>query len=283
MANVLPAAKRVQIVSALIEGCSIRSTARMVGVSRNTVTKLLLDLAEVCQRHSDEHFRDLPCRRLQVDEIWSFVYAKAKNVPAERQGEFGVGDVWTFTAIDAETKLVPSWLVGSRDTGCATELLQDLAGRLRAGRSSPPTVTDVPGGDGSGVRLRPRLRHAPEDLRRRPGAGDALQPRRVHRLQGGDDSGRPGPRPRLDLLRRAPEPHHADEHAAVHPADQRISKKVENHAAAVAVHFFFYNWCRPHLSLRTERDNRVTPAMAAGIARRPWTVAEMVGLLNPEN
>lgn len=105
----------------------------MTGVARNTVTKLLLDLAAVCEAYSNAHLVNLPCRRLQVDEIWAFCYAKEKNVPAGKKGIFGYGDVWTFAAIDAETKLVASWLVGSRDTGSATELMQDLQRRL-AGR-----------------------------------------------------------------------------------------------------------------------------------------------------
>ncbi len=130
MANVLSTAKRVQIVSALVEGVGIRATARMADVSKDTVMKLWREIGEACIRYQDETFRNLTCKRLQVDEIWSFVYAKAKNVPAEKQGQFGYGDVWTFTAIDADTKLMPSFLVGSRDAGCATEFMQDLAGRL---------------------------------------------------------------------------------------------------------------------------------------------------------
>src|SRR6476469_5449946 len=130
MANVLSTAKRVQIVSALVEGCGIRATARMADVSKDTVMKLWREIGEACIRYQDEAFRDLTCKRLQVDEIWSFVYAKAKNVPAEKRGTFGVGDVWTFTAIDADTKLMPSFLVSSRDAGCATEFMQDLASRL---------------------------------------------------------------------------------------------------------------------------------------------------------
>src|SRR5829696_2656821 len=130
MANVLSTPKRVQIVSALVEGCGIRATARMCDVSKDTVMKLWREIGEACSRMMDEQLRGLTCKRLQVDEIWSFVYAKAKNVPAEKAGQFGVGDVWTFTAIDADTKLVPSFLVGSRDAGCATEFMQDLAGRM---------------------------------------------------------------------------------------------------------------------------------------------------------
>src|SRR5215208_1012783 len=130
MANVLSTAKRVQIVSALVEGCGIRATARMAGVSKDTVMKLWREIGEACIRFQDGALRDLPCKRLQVDEIWSFCYAKAKNVPADKRGTFGYGDVWTFTAVDADTKLMPSFLVGSRDAGCATEFMQDLAGRL---------------------------------------------------------------------------------------------------------------------------------------------------------
>jgi hypothetical protein len=127
MANVLSPAKRVAVVAALTEGNSLRSTCRMTGVARNTVTKLLVDLGAACSAYMDEHLVDLPCRRLQVDEIWSFVYAKAKNVPEEMQGQFGFGDVWTFTAICAETKLIPAFLVGTRDGGVATEFLRDVA------------------------------------------------------------------------------------------------------------------------------------------------------------
>src|SRR4051794_2935945 len=109
--NQLPLEKRVAIVSALIEGCSLRSTSRMVGVSINTVTKLLVDLGKACNAYQGRVMRNLKCKRLQIDEIWSFCYSKQKNVPEELQGHFGVGDVWTFCGIDAETKLVPSWMV----------------------------------------------------------------------------------------------------------------------------------------------------------------------------
>jgi hypothetical protein len=130
MANVLSTAKRVQIVSALVEGCGIRATARMANVSKDTVMKLWRKIGEACIRYQDVTFRNLTCKRLQVDEIWSFVYAKAKNVPAEKAGQFGVGDVWTFTAIDADTKLMPSWMVGSRDADAARYFIGDLAARL---------------------------------------------------------------------------------------------------------------------------------------------------------
>lgn len=127
MANVLSTPKRVAIVKAPCEGASVRATARMMDVSKDTVLKLMVELGEACIQHMDV---TLPCKRLQVDEIWGFCYSKQKNVPASKQGQFGFGDVWAFTAIDADTKLVPTFLVGSRDSGCATEFMQDLAGRL---------------------------------------------------------------------------------------------------------------------------------------------------------
>ena len=155
MANVLSNADRTAVIAALVEGCSIRATSRMTGVARNTVTQAPARPREGMRGVLGCQIVNLPCKRLQVDEIWEFCYAKAKNVPAEKKGVFGYGDVWTFVAIDADTKLVPSWLVGSRDIGCATELMQDLAGRLVPGSRSRRTasrrisqaVEDAFGGD----------------------------------------------------------------------------------------------------------------------------------------
>ena len=122
--------KRVQVIQALVEGCSIRATCRMTSVSKPAVLKLLEDVGEVCRAYQNRVFRGLKSKGIQVDEIWSFCYAKERNVPTEKQGQFGYGDIWTWVAIDADTKLVPSWLVGRRDAVCATEFLADLAGRL---------------------------------------------------------------------------------------------------------------------------------------------------------
>lgn len=128
--NRLSPAIRSAIVKALVEGNSIRATARMTDTSKNTVTKLLIELGAVCDAYQDEHLRNLPCQRIQADEIWSFVYSKAKNVPMEHDGEFGYGDVWTWVAIDADTKLVPSWMIGTRDGAAATAFMQDVASRM---------------------------------------------------------------------------------------------------------------------------------------------------------
>src|SRR6266566_3468804 len=115
--NRLSTVERVRVVAALVEGNSLRATARMTGFARMTVEKLLRELGAACAKMQDEQFRDLSCRRVQCDEIWSFVYAKAKNVPADKQGQFGYGDVWTWTALCPDTKLVPNWRIGTRGAG----------------------------------------------------------------------------------------------------------------------------------------------------------------------
>src|ERR1700678_3132193 len=128
--NQLSSEKREQIVSALVEGCSIRSIVRMTGASKNTIAKLLVELGAACAEYLDKALVNLNSKRIQCDEIWSFVGAKDKNVPESRKDEIGIGSVWTWVAIDADTKLICSWLVGKRDPGCATAFIQDLAGRL---------------------------------------------------------------------------------------------------------------------------------------------------------
>ena len=111
--NRLPLEKRVQVISALTEGCSVRATVRMTGVAKNTITKLVAELGPACAQFMDRTLRNLPSRRIQCDETWSFCYAKAKNVPEDKRGQFGFGDVWTWVALDADSKLICSWLVRS--------------------------------------------------------------------------------------------------------------------------------------------------------------------------
>ena len=128
--NQLPLQHRAQVLGCLVEGNSIRATVRMTGVAKNTVVKLLADVGEACLAYQDEALRNLPCKRLQCDEIWSFCYAKEKNVPEAKKGQFGYGDVWTWTALCADTKLVPCWMLGTRDADAAKVFIKDLAGRL---------------------------------------------------------------------------------------------------------------------------------------------------------
>jgi IS1 family transposase len=277
MANVLSDTDRAAVVAALVEGCSIRATARMTGVARNTVTKLLLDLAEVCAAYSNAKLVNLPCRRLQVDEIWEFCYAKAKNVPASKRGVFGFGDVWTFCAIDADTKLVPSWLVGLRDAGSATELMQDVAARL-AGRVQLTT-------DGHRMYL-----SAVEDAF--AGEVDFAQLQKIYAAPQTGAESRYSPAECIGCEKRAvtgePDPKHVStsyverQNLTMRMSMRRFtrltnghSKKVENHAAAVAVHFCHYNFCRPHMSL----GRGVTPAMAAGIETRKLELADLIAML----
>ena len=129
--NRLDSETRTRIIAVLIEGNSLRATARICGITRNTVSKFLLQLGAACADYQDQAFRDLNCRRLECDEIWQYCYAKEKNVPIEKRNVFGYGDVWTWIAIDAETKLIPCWMVGTRDAVSARMFIRDMASRLK--------------------------------------------------------------------------------------------------------------------------------------------------------
>lgn len=273
--NKLTSAKRAAVVAALVEGNSIRATVRMTGVAKNTVVKLLVDLGAACARYQDETLRNLPCRRLQCDEIWSFVGAKDKNVPAEKVGKFGTGSVWTWTAIDAETKLVPSFLVGTRDLGSAFTFISDLAGRLR---NRVQLTTDG---------HRPYL-SAIEDA-----FGADIDYAVLQKLYGSDPAGEKRYSPaqcigtKMEIVTGDPDPKHIStsyverQNLTMRMSMRRFtrltnafSKKVENHIAAVALYFMYYNFGRVHQSLR------VTPAMEAGVADHVWTIGEIVALLD---
>jgi len=268
--------KRCAVVRALVEGCSIRSIVRMTGVSKNTVTKLLADLGHVCSDYQNETLRGLTCQRLQVDEIWSFVGYKAKNVAKEEQGKFGRGDVWTWTAIDADTKLVPTWYVGPRDAESANVFIDDLASRLT---SRIQLTTD-------GLRLY---------LRAVEGAfGGQVDYAMLIKLYGTDPEGekRYSPAKCIGCDRHAivgnPDKAHVStsyverQNLTMRMSMRRFtrltnafSKKVENHAHAIALHFMHYNFARIHQTLKS------TPAMRAGVADHLWSIEEIVDLLPP--
>ncbi|HVS03478.1 MAG TPA: IS1 family transposase [Thermoanaerobaculia bacterium] len=277
MANVLSAEDRTAVVSALVEGNSLRATSRMTGVARNTVSKLLWDLGFACAQYQDKHVRNLTSRRLQADEIWSFVYAKQKNVSPIHEGKLGQGDVWTFVAIDADTKLVAAYMIGLRNGETATAFLNDLANRL-ATRVQLTT-------DGHAMYL-PAVETAFG-----PGEVDYAQ---IVKMYGADPDAERRYSPAICIgAEKRPEVGEPDtDHISTSYIERQnltmrmsvrrftrltnaFSKKLEMHAAAVALHFMYYNYCRIHQTLR------VTPAMAAGIERKPWKVADLVALLNP--
>jgi len=277
MANVLSTEKRVEIVRCLVEGLGIRATARKERVSKDTVMKFWREIGEACIRLMDEKLRGLTCERLQVDEIWAFCHAKEKNVPADKQGVFGYGDIWTFTAIDAQTKLIPSFLVGTRDAACATEFMQDVASRLV---NRVQLTTD-------GHKM--YLSSVPDAF------GGEIDYAQLQKIYGGgptDEAHRYSPAKCLGTERRRiigdPDPKHVSTsyvergNLTIRMSIRRFtrltnahSKKVENHVAALGLFFAYYNFCRIHQTLR------ITPAMAAGVTSRIWEVEELVALLPP--
>jgi IS1 family transposase len=272
--NQLSTEKRTQIVAALVEGCSIRSIVRMTGASKNTIAKLLVELGAACSEYLNKTLVNLPSRRIQCDEIWSFVGAKDKNVPVEKRAQFGVGSVWTWVAIDADSKLVCSWLVGRRDPGCATEFIQDLAGRL-ANRVQLTTdglkcyLTAVADGFGEDIDYAMLVKVYGNDVTEEKRYSPAICTGCKKQTQIG-----------------APDPKHINtsyverQNLTMRMQMRRFtrltnafSKKIENHIAALALHYTHYNFCRVHQTLR------VTPAMEAGISQHVWSIQELVGLL----
>jgi len=273
--NRLTTAKRIQVVRALVEGNSIRSTVRITGVAKNTVVKLLADLGAACREYQDATLQDLDCKRIQCDEIWSFVYSKQKNVPLDKKDEFGFGDVWTWTAIDADSKLVVSFLVGGRDTEWALEFMDDVASRL-ANRvqlttdGHKPYLVAVEEAFGGGIdyAVLQKIYGNPgkeEERRYSPAVCTGTQ---VHKI-----SGRPDKRhistsyvERQNLTMRMGM-------RRMTRLTNAFSKKVENLEHAVALHFMYYNFCRKHQTLGT------TPAVKAGVADHVWSIEEVLKLL----
>lgn len=273
--NRLSIEKRAQIIGCLVEGMSIRATVRVTGAAKNTVAKLLKDLGDACWEYQDKTLRNLPCKRLQLDEIWAFVYAKSRNVPEEFRGQFGYGDVWTWTAICADTKLIPSWFVGNRSGESAIAFVDDLAGRL-ANRVQVTTdghgayLEAIEAAFGAEVDYSMLVKiygQAPEGQRR-------YSPPVCISTTNHPMIGKPDPKhvstsyaERANLTMRM----HMRRFTRLTNA---FSKKVENLAAAVSLHFMWYNFARIHQSLR------VTPAMEAGVTDHVWDLEEIASLLD---
>jgi len=273
--NKLNRSKQVQVISALNEGNSIRATVRRTGVAKDTVTKLLVAMGTACTRYHNAHVRNVKVRRVQCDEIWQFCYAKEKNVPAEKKGQFGYGDVWTWAGMDAETKLALSYSVGTRDSGCANEFISDLKDRL-ANRVQLTT-------DGYRVYL-----NAVEDA-----FGADVDYAMLVKIYGNtsDEETRYSPAECIgcqkQIVSGSPDRKHIStsyverQNLTMRMGMRRFtrltnafSKKIENLMAAVALHYMQYNFCRIHSTLR------VTPAMEAGIADHVWSLEELARLLD---
>jgi IS1 family transposase len=269
--NRLSVPARAAILGMLVEGNSLQSCSRLADVSINTVTKLLVDLGASCEKFHDQRVRNVRVRRLQADEIWCFIGAKAKNVTPEKKAE-GWGDVWTWTGLDADTKLCVSYLVGGRDGGWAKEFMQDCANRIK-GRVQITTdghkayleaVEDAFGADIDYAQLQ-KIYGAPSDAEMR-----RYSPAKCIGADMKTVSGDPDPK-----------------HVSTSYVERRnltmrmgmrrftrltngFSKKIENHAAMVAIHAVYYNFARIHKTLR------ITPAMAAGLSDHVWSLEEIV-------
>ena len=275
--NRLPLERRAQILSMIAEGNSLRSVSRMGDVSFNTVIKLLLDVASACEQYQDETLRNLKCKRIQCDEIWAFVYAKAKNVPEAHKGELGYGDVWTWTALCADCKLLPSWAVGRRDGFTASAFIRDLADRLAVRvqlttDGHKPYLEAVEGAFGNDIDYAMLIKmyegdsaaNAPAERRYSPATCTGSREQTI--------TGDPDP----DHISTS----YAERQNLTMRMSMRrftrltnaFSKKLDNYKAAVAFYAMWYNFARIHLSLR------VTPAMEAGVSDHVWSAEEIARL-----
>ena len=272
--NRLDATKRAMIISALVEGNSLRAVSRMTGFSKNTITKLVVEAGTACALYQDQAFRNLKLKRIQADEIWAFCYAKDKNVPTSKKGEFGFGSVWTWTAIDADTKLVPCWMIGPRDAATATEFMQDLAGRL-SNRVQLTTdglkayLSAVEDAFGNNIDYAMLVKIYGESAE----AEKRYSPATCIGCTSTTVTGNPDPKhvntayvERQNLTMRM----HMRRFTRL---TNGFSKKLENHVAAVSLHFMYYNFVRTHQTLR------MTPAMAAGVCASPMEIGDIVRIL----
>ena len=281
--NKLSTERRIQIIGMLAEGMSLRAISRVSGASITTVTKLLTDAADAAAAWHHERTRGIQGRReIQCDEIWSFIYAKEAHVPAAKAAPPEAGDSWTFTALDAESKLIISYVVGPREGATALEFMDDLAGRiedrpqistdgLKAYREA---VWEAFGGDVDFAQIIKEYGKDPAADERKYSPAKCTNMDKVV-VQGAPD---------LDTANTS----YVERHNLSMRMGMRrftrltdgFSKKLDKHCAMLALYFHVYNWVKPHGSLRTKRANRITPAMAAGITDRPATLAELVALID---
>ncbi len=267
--NKLDTERRAQILGMMVEGMAIRAISRLTGASKNTIVKLLRDVGAACAEYQDKTLRGLTCQRLQLDEVWSFVYAKQKNVPANKWGE--AGDVWTWTAIDADTKLIASWMLGDRSGDTARLFVKDLASRLAHrvqlttdGLPQYRVAVDRAFGGDIDYAVLDKVYATPVEAEKRYSPPICVAAKKTHVV------GNPDPahvstsyveRMNLNIrmgLRRFTRLTNA------------FSKKVENHFFALAIYFMHYNFARIHQTLR------VSPAMAAGVSNKLWNAVDII-------
>jgi IS1 family transposase len=272
--NKLSTEKRVQILKCLVEGNSLRATARMCDVAFNTVLKFIPEIGEACAEYQDKVFRNLKCKRIQCDEIWTYCYAKEKNVPEDKKGTFGYGDVWTWVALDADTKLVPTFMVGDRSAKTAKIFMDDLAERL-ASRVQLTTdghkaylnaVENAFGGDIDYAMLVKLYESSQTETRYSPA-----------KYKGADKQVISGKPEAKNISTSYVERQNLTMRMCMRRFTRLTNgfrKKIENHVYHLSLHYMYYNFCRIHKTLR------VTPAMEAGITDHVWELREIINLLN---
>lgn len=270
----LSTSDRAKILHMLCEGSAIRAVCRMTGVSKNTVAKLLADVGKVCMAYHDEHVRGLTTKRLQVDEAWAFVYGKQKNVASAKAAPEGAGDIWTWVAMDADTKLVAGYFVGGRDGECAKWFIEDIAKRLAnrvqltsdGHKAYLEAVEGSFGADVDYAMLVKMFGASPESSKGRYSPADCTGIKKMP-IEGNPDAKHISTSfiERQNLTMRM----HMRRFTRL---TNGFSKKVENHAYAVALHMMYYNFVKLHTKLR------VSPAMAAGVSNRLWEVSDIVAL-----
>jgi len=272
--NKLTQEKRVQVLSALVEGNSIRATVRMTGVAKNTVVKLLIDAGTVCAEYQDRKLRNLTCKKIQADEVWAFCYAKQKNVPEDKKGQFGFGDVWTWVALDPETKLVVSHLVGLRNAEWANAFMKDVASRLANrvqlttdGQHAYLEAVDEAFGANIDYAMLIKMygQERPGEARYSPAKCIGCERKPINGKPKAEDVStsmveRQNLTMRMNMRRFT-------------RLTNAFSKKIDNLKHAVALHFMYYNFVRQHQTLR------VSPAMAAGVTDHLWELEDIVKLI----
>lgn len=276
--KILDRKTRSQILHMLCEGNSIRAVTRLSGVSKNTVIKLLIDAGKACMAFHDVTVRNVQAKRVQVDEIWSFTYAKQKNVAAAKAAPEGAGDTWTWTALDADSKMILSYFIGGRDGECAMWFVDDLRGRLAnrvqltsdGHKAYLEAVEGAFGGDVDYAILHKVYGASPEAAKGRYSPAECVGITK-NRIEGDPDPAHVSTSyvERHNLTMRM----HMRRFTRLTNA---FSKKVENHAYAVALHMMYYNFVKVHSKLR------MSPAMAAGVSERLWEVGDIVALVEAE-